>query len=53
MERLNAELARALRNPQVAERLGQLGLAIVAASYDFADLFIAEKAKREAKEAKA
>lgn len=46
VERLNAELARALRNPQVAERLGQLGLAIVADSPEQFARFVAAESEK-------
>lgn len=46
VQKLNAEIARALRNPQVAERLDSLGLAIVADSpEDFARFVAAESDK--------
>jgi tripartite-type tricarboxylate transporter receptor subunit TctC len=44
--KLNAEIARALKDPKVAERLGQLGLAIVADSPEqFASFVAAESEK--------
>lgn len=46
VEKLNAEIARALKDPKVAERLGQLGLAIVADSPEqFASFVAAESEK--------
>jgi tripartite-type tricarboxylate transporter receptor subunit TctC len=46
VQRLNAEIARALRTPAVAERLDSLGLSIVADSpEDFARFVVAESAK--------
>jgi len=46
VQKLNAEIARALRNPQVAERLDSLGLAIVADSpEDFARFVAVESDK--------
>jgi tripartite-type tricarboxylate transporter receptor subunit TctC len=46
VDKLNAEIAGALRNPKVAERLGELGLAIVAdAPQDFARFVAAESEK--------
>ena len=41
VERLNAEIAKALRHPTVAERLGALGLAIVADSPEHFARFVA------------
>jgi tripartite-type tricarboxylate transporter receptor subunit TctC len=46
VERLNAELAKALRNPQVAERLGQLGLAIVADTPEQFARFVAAESEK-------
>ena len=46
VERLNAELAKALRNPQVAERLGQLGLAIVADTPEQFARFVAVESEK-------
>lgn len=46
VERLNAEMAKALRNPQVAERLGQLGLAIVADSQEHFASFVAAESEK-------
>jgi tripartite-type tricarboxylate transporter receptor subunit TctC len=46
VEKLNAEIAKALKDPKVAERLGQLGLAIVADSPEqFASFVAAESEK--------
>ncbi len=46
VQKLNAEIAKALRNPQVAERLDSLGLAIVADSpEDFARFVAVESDK--------
>jgi tripartite-type tricarboxylate transporter receptor subunit TctC len=46
VDRLNAEFAKALRNPQVADRFRDLGLSIVADSpEDFARFVAAESAK--------
>jgi tripartite-type tricarboxylate transporter receptor subunit TctC len=46
IDRLNAEFAKALRNPQVADRFRDLGLSIVADSpEDFARFVAAESAK--------
>jgi tripartite-type tricarboxylate transporter receptor subunit TctC len=46
VKRLNAEMAKALRNPQVAERLGQLGLAIVADSQEHFAKFVAAESEK-------
>ena len=46
VEKLNAELAKALRNPQVSERLGQLGLAIVADSPEHFAKFVAAESEK-------
>jgi len=46
IDRLNAEFAKALRSPTVAERLKELGLTVVADSpEDFARFVAAESAK--------
>ena len=46
VQRLNAEIAKALREPKIAERLEQLGLAVVADSpEDFAKFVAAESEK--------
>jgi tripartite-type tricarboxylate transporter receptor subunit TctC len=46
VERLNAEIGKALRNPKVAERMGELGLAIVADTpQEFARFVAAESEK--------
>ena len=46
VEKINAELAKALRNPQVSERLGQLGLAIVADSPEQFAKFVAAESEK-------
>jgi tripartite-type tricarboxylate transporter receptor subunit TctC len=46
VEKLNAEIAKGLRNPKIAERLGELGLAIVADTpEEFARFVAAESDK--------
>jgi tripartite-type tricarboxylate transporter receptor subunit TctC len=46
LERLNAEIVKALREPQVKERLEQLGLAIVADSPEHFARFVAEESEK-------
>jgi tripartite-type tricarboxylate transporter receptor subunit TctC len=46
VERLNAEIAKALRLPQVAERLDQLGLEVVADSPEQFAKFVAAESER-------
>src|SRR5688500_8179349 len=46
VQRLNAEIVKALRNPAVAERLVSLGLAIVGDSPDDFARFVAEESRK-------
>jgi tripartite-type tricarboxylate transporter receptor subunit TctC len=46
VQKLNEELARALRSPQVAERLGQLGLSIVADTPEQFAKFVAAESEK-------
>jgi tripartite-type tricarboxylate transporter receptor subunit TctC len=46
VEKLNAEIARGLRNPKIAERLGELGLAIVADTPEEFARFVASESEK-------
>ena len=46
VEKLNAEIARGLRNPKIAERLGELGLAIVADTPEEFARFVAAESEK-------
>ena len=46
VEKLNAEIAKGLRNPKIAERLGELGLAIVADTPEEFARFVAAESEK-------
>jgi len=46
VQKLNAEIAKALRDPKVAERMEQLGLAVVADSPEQFARFVAAESEK-------
>jgi tripartite-type tricarboxylate transporter receptor subunit TctC len=46
VQKLNAEIAKALRDPKVGERLEQLGLAVVADSPEHFAAFVAAESEK-------